>query len=103
MILIADDDPSVVASLSLLLKRHGHPARAARSQEEALRLLREQESRLVLQDMNFSRATQAGQRPARVGQQLDQHDAARATRRGSGRRRCSRASSGRARARARCA
>ncbi|HTG32544.1 MAG TPA: sigma-54 dependent transcriptional regulator [Thermoanaerobaculia bacterium] len=57
MILIVDDDPSVVASLGLLLKRHGHPTRAARSQEEALALLREQEFDLVLQDMNFSRAT----------------------------------------------
>ncbi|MEA2605144.1 MAG: two-component system, NtrC family, response regulator [Acidobacteriota bacterium] len=57
MILIIDDDPSVVASLSLLLKRHGHPARGARSPEEALALLREQELDLVLQDMNFSRGT----------------------------------------------
>jgi DNA-binding NtrC family response regulator len=57
MILIVDDDPSVTASLSLLLKRHGHPARAARSPEEALELLREQDFDLVLQDMNFSRAT----------------------------------------------
>jgi DNA-binding NtrC family response regulator len=57
MILIVDDDPSVTASLGLLLKRHGHPARAARSQEEALGLLREQDFDLVLQDMNFSRAT----------------------------------------------
>jgi two-component system NtrC family response regulator len=57
MILIVDDDPSVVASLSLLLKRHGHPTRAARSREEALAVLREQEVDLVLQDMNFSRAT----------------------------------------------
>jgi DNA-binding NtrC family response regulator len=57
MILIVDDDPSVVASLSLLLKRHGHPTRAARSQEEALAALREQELDLVIQDMNFSRAT----------------------------------------------
>jgi two-component system NtrC family response regulator len=57
MILIVDDDPSVVASLGLLLKRHGHPNRGARSQEEALALLREQEFELVLQDMNFSRGT----------------------------------------------
>ncbi len=57
MILIVDDDPSVTASLGLLLKRHGHPARAARSQEEALRALREEEFDLVLQDMNFSRGT----------------------------------------------
>jgi two-component system NtrC family response regulator len=57
MILIVDDDPSVVASLGLLLKRHGHPTRGARSQEEALAMLREQEFDLVLQDMNFSRGT----------------------------------------------
>ncbi len=57
MILIVDDDPSVIASLGLLLKRHGHPTRSARSQEEALAVLREQELDLVLQDMNFSRAT----------------------------------------------
>jgi DNA-binding NtrC family response regulator len=57
MILIVDDDPSVVASLGLLLKRHGHPTRAARSREEALALLREQEFELVLQDMNFSLGT----------------------------------------------
>jgi len=57
MILIVDDDPSVVTSLSLLLKRHGHPNRSARSQEEALAVLREAEFDLVLQDMNFSRGT----------------------------------------------
>jgi DNA-binding NtrC family response regulator len=57
MILIVDDDPSVVASLGLLLKRHGHPNRAARSQEDALRLLEEESFDLVLQDMNFSRGT----------------------------------------------
>src|SRR5215218_4248597 len=57
MILVVDDDPSVVASLGLLLKRHGYPTRGARSQEEALAFLREAEFDLVLQDMNFSRAT----------------------------------------------
>ncbi|HEX9945280.1 MAG TPA: sigma-54 dependent transcriptional regulator [Thermoanaerobaculia bacterium] len=57
MILIVDDDPSVVASLGLLLKRHGHPNRGARSPEEALGALREQEFDLVLQDMNFSNGT----------------------------------------------
>ena len=59
MILIADDDPSVAASLGLLLKRHGHPTLAARSQEEALRHLDAEGDRiaLVLQDMNFSRGT----------------------------------------------
>jgi len=59
MILIADDDPSVVASLGLLLKRHGHATVGASSQEEALRHLEKEgeEIGLVLQDMNFSRGT----------------------------------------------
>jgi DNA-binding NtrC family response regulator len=59
MILIADDDPSVAASLGLLLKRHGQPTLAARSPEEALRHLEAEGDRiaLVLQDMNFSRGT----------------------------------------------
>ena len=59
MILIVDDDPSVVASLGLLLKRHGHPSVGARSQEEALLCLNREGEKiaLVLQDMNFSRGT----------------------------------------------
>ena len=59
MILIADDDPSVVASLGLLLKRHGHATVGALSQEEALRHLDKEGEGigLVLQDMNFSRGT----------------------------------------------
>jgi DNA-binding NtrC family response regulator len=59
MILIADDDPSVVASLGLLLKRHGHATVGALSQEEALRHLEKEGEGigLVLQDMNFSRGT----------------------------------------------
>jgi two-component system, NtrC family, response regulator len=57
MILIVDDDPSVIASLGLLLKRHGYATRAAMSEESALASLRGQEFDLVLQDMNFSRAT----------------------------------------------
>ncbi|HEV8578921.1 MAG TPA: sigma-54 dependent transcriptional regulator [Thermoanaerobaculia bacterium] len=68
MILIVDDDPSVVASLGLLLKRHGHPTRGARSQEEALALLRAQEFDLVLQDMNFSRATAGEEGLALLGE-----------------------------------
>jgi two-component system NtrC family response regulator len=59
MILIADDDPSVVASLGLLLKRHGYATVGAQSQEEALRCLEKEGDGvvLVLQDMNFSRGT----------------------------------------------
>ncbi len=57
MILIVDDDPSVTASLGLLLKQHGHASRAAATAAEALALARAERPSLVLQDMNFSRAT----------------------------------------------
>ncbi|MEO8503535.1 MAG: sigma-54 dependent transcriptional regulator [Acidobacteriota bacterium] len=57
MILIADDDPSVVASLTLLLKQHGRDAVGARNASEAAARARDQTVELVLQDLNFSRAT----------------------------------------------
>ena len=57
MILIVDDDPSVTASLALLLKQNGHATRSASSPEEALAALDEASFSLVLQDMNFSLAT----------------------------------------------
>ena len=57
MILIVDDDPSVIASLELLLKQNGYRTRGASRPEEALAVLEHEECRLVLQDMNFSRAT----------------------------------------------
>jgi DNA-binding NtrC family response regulator len=57
MILIVDDDPSVTASLGLLLKQAGHESLAAPGPDEALRLLAERRFDLVLQDMNFSRDT----------------------------------------------
>jgi two-component system NtrC family response regulator len=55
VILIVDDDPSVTASLALLLKQAGHRSRRASTPEEALGAL--DGVRLVLQDMNFSRRT----------------------------------------------
>jgi DNA-binding NtrC family response regulator len=57
MILIVDDDPSIAASLSLLLKQAGYASRAAASPDEALATLRGGAFRLVVQDMNFSRRT----------------------------------------------
>ena len=57
MILIVDDDPSVVTSLGLLLKQHGHTSAAANTPDQALALLRAQPFDLVIQDMNFSRDT----------------------------------------------
>ena len=57
MVLIVDDDPSVTASLALLLKQNGHATRTASSPAEALAALASQPFSLVLQDMNFSLAT----------------------------------------------
>ena len=57
MILIVDDDPSVTASLRLLLKQHGRAARTAASPAEALEALDGGGVDLVVQDMNFSRST----------------------------------------------
>src|SRR5262245_11387436 len=57
MILIVDDDPSVTASLALLLKQNGLATRAASSPEAALAALAGEPITLVLQDMNFSLRT----------------------------------------------
>jgi two-component system NtrC family response regulator len=54
-VLVADDDPSITASLGLLLKQAGYRALAASSPGEAMQRLGE--CALVLQDMNFTRAT----------------------------------------------
>jgi two-component system NtrC family response regulator len=57
MILVIDDDTSVTASLSLLLKQGGYGSRTAASPDEALEVLRSEPCELVIQDMNFSRRT----------------------------------------------
>jgi len=56
-ILIIDDDPSVVASLSLLLKQAGYASKGAASPSGAMEELKSGAFGLVLQDMNFSRRT----------------------------------------------
>jgi DNA-binding NtrC family response regulator len=57
MILIVDDDRSVTASLSLLLKQAGYASIEAGSPDQALEILRKQPCKLIIQDMNFSRRT----------------------------------------------
>ena len=56
-ILIVDDDPSVVTSLSLVLKQAGFKSDGADRPERAFKLLEIKYYDLVLQDMNFSRKT----------------------------------------------
>ncbi len=57
MILIVDDDPSITASLALLLKQAGYASHAAASPADALAWLESHPCELVLQDMNFTRRT----------------------------------------------
>jgi two-component system, NtrC family, response regulator len=57
MILIVDDDPSVTASLALLLKQAGLVSHGADGPAAAVAWLERQPCDLVLQDMNFSRQT----------------------------------------------
>jgi two-component system, NtrC family, response regulator len=57
MILIVDDDVSVLASLELLLKQNGYAVVRASSGEEARGAIDDPRLTLVLQDMNFSLAT----------------------------------------------
>ena len=57
MILIVDDDPSVTASLALLLKQAGYASHSVAGPEPALAWLARETCELVIQDMNFSRRT----------------------------------------------
>ncbi len=57
MILIVDDDPSVTASLALLLKQAGYASHSAASPADALAWLDSHPCELVVQDMNFCRRT----------------------------------------------
>jgi len=57
VILLVDDDPSVTASLALLLKQHGYTSLSAATPDDAFALARRPDCALVIQDMNFSRLT----------------------------------------------
>ena len=56
-ILLVDDDRSITASLTLVLKQAGYRSTAVDSPEKALEALRQEPFALVIQDMNFSRRT----------------------------------------------
>ena len=57
MILVVDDDPSVTASLALLLRQQGYATETAATPADALVTAARPECALVIQDMNFSRQT----------------------------------------------
>lgn len=57
MILVVDDDSSIRISLKLMLERNGYVVELAKSPQEAIDSVRRQAPKLVLLDMNFSRAT----------------------------------------------
>jgi len=67
MILIADDDPSVTASLALLLRRSGYAAETASSPDATMAAARRPDCELVIQDMNFSRQTTGAEGLALLG------------------------------------
>jgi DNA-binding NtrC family response regulator len=70
-ILVVDDDEAVTASLGLLLRKAGYETELAAGPDEALSRLAAREIALVLQDMNFSRAT-SGEEGMRLLVQLKQ-------------------------------
>ena len=57
MILIIDDDSAIRTSLSLLLKHAGYTVKAVAMPREAMEVVRAEEPRLILMDMNFSLST----------------------------------------------
>ncbi|MBI2503928.1 MAG: sigma-54-dependent Fis family transcriptional regulator [Candidatus Latescibacteria bacterium] len=73
MILLIDDDPSITASLSLLLKQAGYQSVCAAAPAQALALLEKERFGLILQDMNFSRQTTGEEGMALLQQLKEQY------------------------------
>lgn len=57
MILIIDDDNTVLTSLDFLLKRAGYEPYTVASPKEAIEVVRSSTPRLIMMDMNFSQTT----------------------------------------------
>ena len=60
-ILLVDDNPAVLESLSLLLELHDFQVVTASSPLEAIKVVSYQDIALVIQDMNFSADTTSGE------------------------------------------
>ena len=67
MILLVDDDATVIASLDLLLRRAGFRTTSASTPEAALAAIEGGAVELVFQDMNFSRSTSGAEGLALLG------------------------------------
>ncbi len=59
-ILIVDDDTGIVSALTMLIKSEGYWACTARSPDQALVAIREQDFSLILMDLNYSLDTTSG-------------------------------------------
>ena len=57
MILVIDDDIGIRTSLSMMLRRAGYEVTAVATPKEAMEVVRREELRLVMLDMNFSLST----------------------------------------------
>ena len=57
MILVIDDDIGIRTSLSMMLRRAHYEVQAVASPKEAMTVIREQETQLIMLDMNFSLST----------------------------------------------
>lgn len=57
MILICDDDDAIRSSLTLVLKRAGYETATASNPQEAVDFVRKTVPRLILMDMNYTKAT----------------------------------------------
>lgn len=59
-VLVVDDNPDILDALDLLLSLHGHTVFIAKTALDALSLVRQKSLDLVIQDMNFSIGSTAG-------------------------------------------
>ncbi|MEI4550021.1 sigma-54 dependent transcriptional regulator [Pseudoalteromonas spongiae] len=73
-ILIADDDPSIVAALRLFLKSEGFKVTTASSPAEALFFVKQNDIDLALIDLNYHADTTSGQEGINLTEQLASFD-----------------------------